>query len=77
MHIYGEEAREKIPIKSLPQELQKSGLKPSVSSVYIFYLCNVTSEKEHIFRKCINIGLHSQGKQFPLNSYNMLLQTKI
>lgn len=49
MYIYGEEVREKIPIKSLPQELQKSGLKPSVSSVYIFYLCNVTSEKEHRF----------------------------
>lgn len=49
MHIYGEEAREKIPIKSLPQELQKPGLKPSLSSVYIFYLCNVTSEKEYSF----------------------------
>lgn len=36
MHIYGEEAGEKIPIKSLPQELQKFGLKPSISSVYIF-----------------------------------------
>lgn len=54
MHIYGEEAREKIPIKSLPQELQKSGLKPSVSSVYIFYLCNVTSEKEHRFFRNIS-----------------------
>lgn len=36
MRIYGEEAGEKIPIKSLPQELQKSGLKPSISSVYVF-----------------------------------------
>lgn len=38
MHIYGEEAEEKIPIKSLPQEFQKLGLKPSISSVYIFVM---------------------------------------
>lgn len=36
--IYGEEAGEKIPIKSLPQEFQKSGLNRSISSVYIFVM---------------------------------------
>lgn len=54
MHIFGEQAREKIPIKSLPHELQKSGLKPNISSVYIFYLCNVTSEKENTFFRNIS-----------------------
>lgn len=56
MHIFGEEAREKIAIRSLPHELQKSGLKPNTSSVYIFYLCNATSEIEHRFFR--NISTH-------------------
>lgn len=73
MHIYGEEAGEKIPIKSLSQEFQKSGLKPS-SFLFIYFLCNVTNEKKTwIFLKYINIQL---SRQFPLNSYNKLLQTK-
>lgn len=48
-YFYGEEAGEKIPIKTLPQEFQKSGLKPIIPSVYIFQLCNVTSEKKRCF----------------------------
>lgn len=79
MHIYGEEARGKIPIKSLPWEFRKAGLRPSASSVYIFYLRNVTSEKEHhfFFQKHIKVGLHSQGKRFPLISCDMILQTQL
>lgn len=79
MHIYGEEARGKIPIKSLSWEFRKAGLRPSASSVYIFYLRNVTSEKEHhfFFQKHIKVGLHSQGKRFPLISCDMILQTQL
>lgn len=73
MHIYGEEAGKKIPIKSLPQEFRNLALSQA-SLLFTYLLCNVTKFLKLIFLKYINTQL---SRQFPLNSYNKLLQTKL
>lgn len=50
MHIYGEEAGKKIPIKSLPEEFRNLALSQA-SLLFIYLLYNVTKFLKLIFLK--------------------------